>query len=163
MLLSFERPFVGAFAFEIPRATLLHRNGLVRAVLPASTEHVQTDNRDSPGTWEIQLVSSVNSRVEIPGDQLQASTAHSSVEERTQRVQPRYRQTKETKCGGMAAGRRSALIVLMKQGNSPWRTLWRKAKRRPADSIEGNMSNTSRFEQHVTVTRSDSYRDHLGW
>ncbi len=36
MLLSFERPFVGAFAFEIPRATLLHRNGLVRAVLPES-------------------------------------------------------------------------------------------------------------------------------
>jgi hypothetical protein len=36
MLLSFERPFVGAFAFEIPRATLLHRNGLVCAVLPES-------------------------------------------------------------------------------------------------------------------------------
>lgn len=36
MLLSFERPIVGAFAFEIPRATLLHSNGLVRAVLPES-------------------------------------------------------------------------------------------------------------------------------
>ena len=36
MLLSLERPFVGAFAFEIPGATLLHRNGLVRAVLPGS-------------------------------------------------------------------------------------------------------------------------------
>jgi hypothetical protein len=36
MLLSSERPFVGAFAFHIPRATLLHRNGLVRAVLPVS-------------------------------------------------------------------------------------------------------------------------------
>ena len=43
MLLSVERPFVGAFAVHIPRATLLHRNGLVSAVLPASTEHVQTD------------------------------------------------------------------------------------------------------------------------
>ncbi len=32
MLLSFERPFVGAQ----PRAMLLHRNGLVRAVLPES-------------------------------------------------------------------------------------------------------------------------------
>ena len=80
-----------------------------------------------------------------------------------QRVQPRYRQAKETKCGGMAAGRRSALIVLMKQGNSPWRTLWRKAKRRPADLIEGNMPNTSRFDQHVHVTRLDSYGDHRGW
>jgi hypothetical protein len=39
MLLSVERPFVGAFAFHIPGATLLHRKGLVRAVLPASTEH----------------------------------------------------------------------------------------------------------------------------
>jgi hypothetical protein len=36
MLLSFERPFVGAFAFVAPRATLLHRNGLVWAVLPES-------------------------------------------------------------------------------------------------------------------------------
>ena len=36
MLLSVEIPFVGAFAFEVPGATLLHRNGLVHAVLPAS-------------------------------------------------------------------------------------------------------------------------------
>ena len=36
MLLSFERPFVGAFAFVQPGATLLHRIGLVRAVLPES-------------------------------------------------------------------------------------------------------------------------------
>jgi hypothetical protein len=39
MLLSVERPFAGAFAVRIPGAALLHRNGLVRAVLPASTEH----------------------------------------------------------------------------------------------------------------------------
>jgi hypothetical protein len=36
MLLSVERPFVGAFAVVQPGATLLHRNGLVQAVLPAS-------------------------------------------------------------------------------------------------------------------------------
>ena len=42
-----------------------------------------------------------NSRVETPGYQLQALAAHSSVEEQTQRVQPRYRQTTETECGGM--------------------------------------------------------------
>ena len=36
MLLSVERPFVGAFAFDVPRAMLLHCNGLVQAVLPAS-------------------------------------------------------------------------------------------------------------------------------
>jgi hypothetical protein len=34
--LSVERPFVGAFAVHIPRAMSPHRNGLVRAVLPAS-------------------------------------------------------------------------------------------------------------------------------
>src|SRR6516162_3139774 len=39
MPLSVERPFVGASAVRIPGATLLHRNGLVPAVLPASTEH----------------------------------------------------------------------------------------------------------------------------
>ncbi len=44
MLLSVESPFVGAFALQKPRATLLHHNGLVQAVLPASLEHVQTDN-----------------------------------------------------------------------------------------------------------------------
>ena len=36
MLLSFERPFVGAFAFCIPGATLLCRNGLTQVVLPES-------------------------------------------------------------------------------------------------------------------------------
>ncbi len=53
MLLSVERPFVGAFAFVIPGATLLHceRSG---ASSPAGVglEHVQTDNWGSPGTWE---------------------------------------------------------------------------------------------------------------
>ena len=82
MLLSFERPFVGAFAVHIPGATLLHRNGLVSAVLPESTEHVQTDNRGSPGTWEILSFPRQYSRPEIPGDQLQALAAHSSARER---------------------------------------------------------------------------------
>ncbi len=36
MLLSSERPFVGAFAFCIPGATLLCRNGLTQTVLPES-------------------------------------------------------------------------------------------------------------------------------
>ena len=35
-----------------------------------------------------------------------------------QRVQPRYRQAKETKCGGTAAGRHSVLIVPTKLANS---------------------------------------------
>ena len=52
------------------------------------------------------VVSSANSRLELPGDQLQASTVHSAAEERTHRVQPRYRQAKATKRGGMG-GRKS--------------------------------------------------------
>ena len=91
------------------------------------------------------VVSSATSRLELPGDQLQASAARSSAEERTQRVPPRYRQAVVTKRGGTGDRSQSALIVPWKQGNSPRRTLWRKAKRRPTDSIEGNMSNTSRF------------------
>jgi hypothetical protein len=39
MLLSVERPFVGALALLIPGAAPRHGNGLVLAVLPASTEH----------------------------------------------------------------------------------------------------------------------------
>ena len=38
MLWSAERPFVGALAFVIPGAAPRHRNGLVPAVPPASTE-----------------------------------------------------------------------------------------------------------------------------
>ena len=53
MLLSAERQFGGASVVGIAGATLLHLNGLVTAVLPASREHVQTDHWGSPGTWEI--------------------------------------------------------------------------------------------------------------
>ena len=69
-------------------------------------EHAQTDNGGSPGTWEILHVSSADSRLELPGDQLQASAVHSSAGERKQRVEPRYRQAKVTKRGGMD-GRKS--------------------------------------------------------
>ncbi len=107
------------------------------------------------------VVSSANSRLEYRVNNSRLRRLCSSVEERTQRVQPRYRQAKETMRGGMDAGRHSALLVLLKLGNSPRRTLWRKAKRRPTDSIEGNMPNTSRFDQHVHVTRLNSFGDHV--
>ncbi len=161
MLLSVERPFVGAFAFVQPGATLLHceRSG---ASSPAGVglDHVQTDNWDSPGTWENPVRSSANSRLEIPGDQLQASAAHSSARERKQRVHPRYRQAKETKCGGMAAGRRSTLIVLMKPGNWSRRTRWREGKtERGCLMLEpglGTTSEASNLELRVTITAQDS-------
>ena len=85
MLFSVERPFVGAFAFHIPGAMLLHRIGLVTAVLPASTEHGKR-KWGFPRNLGGPVVSSTKSRPEIPGDELQASTAHSSAEERKERV-----------------------------------------------------------------------------
>ena len=119
MLLSVDRPVVGAFALGPSRATLLHRNGLVQAVLPASDWNMCKRTIVVPQELERTLFAPRRiSRLEIPGCQLQALAAHSSVRERKQRVQPRYRQAKETKCGGMAAGRHSVLIVLMKLANS---------------------------------------------
>ena len=85
MLLSVERPFVGASAFHIPGAMLLHLNGLVPAVLPASTEHGKRQWGFSRNLG-VPVVSSATSRPELPGDQLQASAVHSSAGERKERV-----------------------------------------------------------------------------
>ena len=85
---------------------LLHRNGLVRAVLPASVRTRADGQWRFPRNLGDPVVSSANSRLELPGDQLQASAVHSAAEERTHRVQPRYRQAKATKHGGMD-GRKS--------------------------------------------------------
>ncbi len=139
MLLSVERPFVGAFAVHIPRATLLHRNGLVQAVLPASTEHVQTGNGGSPRTWENPVRSSANSRSETPGYQLQALAAHSSARERKQRVHPKYRQAVVTKRGGTGGRSQSVLIVPLKLANSP-----------QLEPVEGNETSCqgTDFEKH---------------
>ena len=106
MLLSVERPFAGASVVRLPGAMLLLRNGLVQAVLPASVRTRADGQLRFPRNLGDPVVSSANSRLEIPGDQLQASAAHSAAEERKERVQPRYRQAKETKCGGMD-GRKS--------------------------------------------------------
>jgi len=105
MLLSVERPFVGAFVVRPAGAMLLLRIGLGQAVLPASRNMC----RRTIGVPQ-ELGRSCRflgqPRPEIPGDQLQAPTVHSSVEERKERVQPRYRQAKETKRGG-TGGRKS--------------------------------------------------------
>ena len=85
MLLSVERPFVGASAFHIPGATLRHRTGLVPAVLPASTEHGKR-TLGFPRNLGGPVVSSAKSRLEPPGYQLRASAAHSSAKERRERV-----------------------------------------------------------------------------
>ena len=85
MLLSVERPFVGAFAFLIPRATLRHRTGLVqqscRRRLNMANGHL-----GFPRNLGYPVVSSAKFRPEIPDYQLQASAAHSSAGERNERV-----------------------------------------------------------------------------
>ena len=117
MLLSSESPFVGAFAFCIPGATLLCRNGLTQAVLPESDWNMANGQPRFPRNLGEPCSLLGESRLGIPGHQLQALAAHSSAGERTQRVEPRYRQAKETKCGGTAAGRHSVLMVPLKLAN----------------------------------------------
>jgi len=101
-----------------------------------------------------------NSRLEIPGYQLQALAVHSSARERNQRVQPRYRQAKETKCGEMAVGCRSTRIVLMKPGNWSRRTRWREGKTERGclmlDPGSGNTSEASNLELRINDTAQDS-------
>jgi hypothetical protein len=58
-----------------------------------------------------------DSRLEIPGDQLQASAAHSSAVERKARVQPRYRQAKATKRGGKGGRKSQCLDITDEAGD----------------------------------------------
>jgi hypothetical protein len=136
MLLSSERPFVGASAFCIPGATLLCRNGLTQAVLPESDWNMANGYPRFPRNLGERCSLLGESRLEIPGHQLQALAVHSSVRERKQRVKPRYRQAKETKRGGMAAGRHSVLIIPKKLANFT-----------PLEPVEG-----SETSFHGTVT-----------
>jgi hypothetical protein len=57
---------------------------------------------------------------------------------------------RQRSAAGRAAGSRSALIVPLKQGNSPRRTLGREAERRPADPGAGNRGGTSRLRSLST-------------
>src|SRR6516164_9139324 len=145
MLLSAERPFVGAFAVRIPRATLRHRNGLVPAVPPASTEHGER----TIGVPQ-ELARSCRLLSELPAGETGSTTPGPDgalVRRGANRTSGRggTAQRRQRSAAGWAAGSRSALIVPRKQGNSPRRTLWREARRRPADPTEGNMPNPSRF------------------
>ena len=156
MLLSFERPFVGAFAFEIPRATLQHRNGLVHAVLPESTEHVQTDIRGSPGTWEILSFPRQNPgrRYRVTNSRPRRRTRPS----RSERNECNRGTAKRMKrsAAGWAVGSRSTLIVLMKPGNWSHGTRWREGKtERGCLMLEpgpGNTSEASYSESRINET-----------
>src|SRR5215831_3569054 len=105
MLSSAERPFVGAFAVRIPGAAPRHRNGLVPAVLPASTEQGE---RASGVPQELgrscRLLRGIPGG--RPGHQLRAPAVHSSAGERKNEWTRGYRRAKATKRGG-TGGRRS--------------------------------------------------------
>src|SRR6516162_8428476 len=150
MLLSVERPFAGAFAVRSPGATLLHRNGLVRAVLPASTEHGER----TLGVPQ-ELGRSCRFLSELPAGDTGITTpglGSALVCWGAKRTSERGGTAKrrQRSAAGRTAGSHSALIVPLKQENSPRRILWREAKRQPADLTEGNMLNTSRFSRMST-------------
>ena len=129
MLLSAERPNRGSLCIFGTKGHVAALYGLVQAILPASVWNMCTRIIEVPQELgRVLLLLLGNSRLEIPGYQLQALAVHSSGRERTQRVHPRYRQAKETKCGEMAVGCRSTRIVLMKPGNWSRRTRWREGK-----------------------------------
>src|SRR5262245_11284937 len=119
MLLSVERPFAGALTFVIPGATLRHRNGLVTAVPPASTEHGRTDNRGSPGTCEI-----LSPPQRVPGRETGSTTpglGGALVRRGAKRTSGRggTAQRRQRSAAGWPAGSHSALRVPSKRGNAP--------------------------------------------
>src|SRR5262245_59663925 len=106
MLLSVERPFVGAFAFLIPGATRLHRNGLAQP---------SCRRRLTMREWTIeipqQLARSCRLLSEIPGWRHRVTNSGPWWRTRLPRSETsecklRYRQAKVTKHGGMD-GRKS--------------------------------------------------------
>src|SRR5262249_45519598 len=106
MLWSGERPLVGAFAVRIPGAAPRHRNGLVTAVLPASTDQgertigVPQEPGRSCRLLREMPAGDPGRTTPGPGGALVRRGA-----KRT-RGRARSRPTKATKCGGMG-GRES--------------------------------------------------------
>ncbi len=163
MLLSVERPFVGAFAFEIPRATLLHCNGLVHAVLPESDWNMckrtigvlqelgrsSSFPRSIPG-WRYRVTNSRPQRHTRP--------LRSERNECTRGTAKR----RQRSAAGWAAGSRSTFIVPMKPGNWSRRTRWREGKTERGCLVLGpgprNTSEASYSETRITVTTQDRIR-----
>jgi hypothetical protein len=81
---------------------------------------VQTDNRDSPGTWEILSSPRKNPRLEVPGDQLQARTPQHSVVSGAKRNECSRgtANRRQRRAAGWATGSQSVLIVPVKLANS---------------------------------------------
>jgi len=125
------------------RAATPYRSGARR---PAGVDGTwRTDNRGSPGTWEI-----LSSPPRAPGRETGSTTpglGGALVRRGAKRTSGRGGTAKrrQRSAAGWTAGSHSAWIVPSKRGNSPRRTPWREARRQPAGSTEGNRPNTSRF------------------
>jgi hypothetical protein len=163
MLLSVERPFVGASAVLIPGAALQHRTGLVPAVLPASTEH----GKRTPGV-PLEPGRSCRFLCEIPAGDTGLTTpglGGALVRRGAKRMSERGGTAKrrQRSAAGWAAGSRSALKVPLKQGNSPRRTPSREAEHQPAGLTEENMLNTSRFSRMSTELGRTATGTLRGW
>src|SRR5215831_3369788 len=114
MLLSAERPFVGASAFHIPGATPRHRTGLVPAVLPASTEHGKRAIGVSrePGRSCRLLSDNPGRRYRVTNSRPRRRTRPPGSEQNEWTLG--YRQAKATKRGGMGGGKSQRSIVPVK-------------------------------------------------
>src|SRR6516162_5235626 len=162
MLLSVERPFVGALAFRIPGAAPRHRNGLVLAVLPASTEHGER----TLGVPQ-ELGRSCRFLSELPAGDTGITTpglGGALVRRGAKRTSERGGTAKrrERSAAERTAGSHSALIVPTKRGNSPRRTLWRKARRQVGRLDRGKHAEHIEVHPHVHRTRTDSHGDPSG-
>ncbi len=159
MLLSVEIPLVGAFVFRSARATLRHcmvwcTQSCRRRRTCANGQSRFPRNLGEPCSLLGELpAGDTGLPTPGPGGSLVRLGAN-------QRVEPRYRQAKETKCGGTATGRRSTFIVPMKPGNQSRGTRWREGKTERGclmlDSGPGTTSEASNLESRITVTTQDS-------
>jgi hypothetical protein len=98
-----------------------------------------------------------NSRVETPGDQLQARLRrHSAVAGAKPRVQPWYCQAKETKCGGKGGRKSQQLVVPLNRGNSIGKDPEEERSCRVVEPLAGNTTDSLRSARRVNVTPRDS-------
>ena len=93
-----------AFSVTLLGAVLPRRNGESLAVPPESQEHEQTGHGGLAGTWEVLTIPRKKRHTQgRPGDEHNAPwpiTRVSGVIRSENRIQPWYRQAKETKRGG---------------------------------------------------------------
>jgi hypothetical protein len=119
MLSSVERPIVGASALGRSGATLLHSSGLVQAVLPASDGNMCKRTIVVPQELGRTLfaprrISGWRYRVTNSRPWWRTRPPGSAMSECIRGTAER----RKTKCGGMAAGRHSVLIVPTRLANS---------------------------------------------